>query len=103
MFRSRRRLQARQITARRKAFYAGMVALPLLAILTFSNRGLLKRFELENEASTLREQVYSDRAIGDSLRRGIRSVTSDTAVIERVARERFGMIRPGETIYRIDE
>lgn len=83
--------------------YAAVVAVPLLAILTFSNRGILKRVQLESEASGLREQVYRDRAIGDSLRAEIRSVTQDTSVIERIARERYGMIRPGETIYRIDE
>lgn len=103
MLRFRRRVRGRQITTRRKALYAGLVAIPLLAILTFSNRGILKRVELESQASTLREHLYRDRAIGDSLRGEIGSVTIDTAVIERIARERYGMIRPGETIYRIDE
>ncbi len=103
MIRFRRRVRTRPITTRRKVLYALLVALPLLGILTFSSRGILKRIDLENRSADLRRQLYSDRATGDSLRLEIRRATSDTATIERIARERYGMIRPGETLYRIDE
>jgi cell division protein FtsB len=36
----------------------------------------------------------------DSLRVEARKLEDDPATIERVARERFGMIRDGETLYR---
>jgi len=88
---------------RRKTFYAALAALPLLAILTFGNRGILKRVALEREVSDLRHELYEGRATGDSLREEIKRIHRDTAAIERLARERYGMVRPGETIYTVDE
>ena len=44
----------------------------------------------------LRRQIDSLEAWRDSL-------MTDSASLERVARERFGMIRPGETLYRFTE
>lgn len=103
MKRIRRRFRPRPITLRRKSLYAALVAIPLLAIFTFGNRGLLKRIELERQASDLHEALYRDRAVGDSLRAEIEKIRRDTMAIERLARERYGMVRPGETIYKVDE
>ena len=47
----------------------------------------------EQELADRRRQIDSLRAWADSLQ-------IDSATLERIARERFGMIRPGETIYR---
>lgn len=47
----------------------------------------------EVELADLRERVDSLRARADSLE-------NDPATLERIARERFGMIREGETLYR---
>lgn len=44
----------------------------------------------------LRRQIDSLEAWRDSL-------LTDSATLERIARERFGMIRPGETLYRFTE
>lgn len=103
MKRFRRRFKPRPLTTRRKTLYAALVALPLLAILTFGNRGILKRVALERDVSDLHEQLYRDRAASDSLRAEIGKMRNDTTLVERLARERYGMVRPGETIYRVDE
>jgi cell division protein FtsB len=55
------------------------------------------------EYTSLYNQLYSDRAAGDSLKREIARMKTDTVAIERLARERFGMVRPGESIYRVEE
>ena len=99
----RRRFRPRPLTLRRKTLYAALVAVPLLAIFTFGNRGLLKRFQLEGEVDDLRMELYGDRAVGDSLKKEIAKLRQDTTAIERLARARYGMVRPGETIYRVDE
>ena len=52
--------------------------------------------EQEAELERLRHQIDSLRARADSLE-------SDPAVLERIARERFGMIRDGEVLYRFAE
>ncbi|HXY70827.1 MAG TPA: septum formation initiator family protein [Gemmatimonadales bacterium] len=37
----------------------------------------------------------------DSLTRAARALKTDSATLERVARETFGMIRPGESLYEV--
>ena len=103
MKRFRRRFKPRPLTTRRKVSYAALAALPVLAIFTFGNRGLIKRVELERQASELHMALYRDRAAGDSLRLEIKKLQRDTSAVERLARERYGMVRPGETIYKVDE
>ncbi|HEY2824942.1 MAG TPA: septum formation initiator family protein [Gemmatimonadales bacterium] len=58
---------------------------------------------------TLRRQVRAEHAAVDSLRgtldslrREAAAIEKDPATQERVAREQFGMIRPGEILYRIE-
>ena len=57
------------------------------------------RTELEQTQAELTEksrQIDSLVALADSMR-------SDSGMLERIARERFGMIRDGETLYRFAE
>jgi cell division protein FtsB len=49
--------------------------------------------EEEADLAELRRQIDSLRAWADSMR-------IDSVTLERIARERFGMIRDGETLYR---
>lgn len=48
------------------------------------------------ELEELREEI-------DSLRARVDSLESSPAVLERIARERYGMIRDGEILYRFAE
>ncbi len=50
----------------------------------------------ERELVGLRREIDSLRAWADSLQ-------NDSATLERLARERFGMIRTGEVLYRLAE
>jgi len=52
--------------------------------------------EEQARLADLRRQIDSLEAWRDSL-------MTDSATLESVARERFGMIRPGETLYRFTE
>ena len=58
----------------------------------------------------LGQRVAEEQARLDSLRAEVDSLearadllASDSATIERIARERYGMIRPGERLYRFVE
>lgn len=39
----------------------------------------------------------------ERLRARVDSLENDSATIERIAREKWGMIRPGERLYRFEE
>lgn len=57
------------------------------------------RAERAQEADRLAEL----RRVNDSLRIRGDALEGDSATIERLARERYGMIRDGEVLYRITE
>ncbi len=57
------------------------------------------RKEVAREAERLRDV----RAEVERLRARADSLESDTAIIERIARERWGLIRPGERLYRFED
>lgn len=56
----------------------------------------LRREEKEEQAAVIRLQV-----LVDSLGKAAEAIERDPRVQERVARERFGMIRRGEFLYRL--
>jgi cell division protein FtsB len=63
----------------------------------FEARGTEARIQEEAaELDRLREEIDSLGARADSLE-------TDSAALERIARERFGMIRDGEVLYRFAE
>ncbi len=55
-----------------------------------------RRVELQASVDSLRREV-------DSLRAYREAIATDPGVQERIAREDFGMIRPGELLYRFVE
>jgi cell division protein FtsB len=63
----------------------------------FDLRRIARRQDAERAA------LAAARLRVDSLRRVAKRLESDPATIEQVARERFGMIRPGEILYRFVE
>ncbi|MEO7476752.1 MAG: septum formation initiator family protein [Gemmatimonadales bacterium] len=56
---------------------------------------------LRRQESRERSEVERLRLVVDSLRRQATGLERDPRVQERVARERFGMIRRGELLYRL--
>lgn len=78
-----------------------LIALHLLAFggeYTWFDLRRAERAVEEEQAglATLHRQLDSLAALGDSLR-------TDLGILERVARERYGLIRPGEVLYRFVE
>jgi cell division protein FtsB len=79
------------------------VSILVLYFVLFSNSGLVKRFSLESEKAELQEKILKAKMQNDSLKHRIELLKSDELEIERVAREKYGMKKKGETIYLIEE
>ena len=63
-------------------------------------------FEVRRTRALLEEQAVvleRTRAVVDSLRLRADSLENDSVVLEQLARERFGMVRDGEVLYRFVE
>ncbi len=58
-------------------------------------------FALQRQEASERAQVQRLRVVVDSLQKEAVAIEHDLRTQERVARERFGMIRRGEFLYRL--
>ena len=58
-------------------------------------------FALRGQEASERAQVQRLRVVVDSLQKAAVAIEHDLRTQERVARERFGMIRRGELLYRL--
>ena len=78
-----------------------LVGIPVLSFITFSPRGLLKRMSLEAKKADLVAQVAQAEAEQARLLKESRDLDHDLGVIGKVAREKYGMILRGETLYKV--
>lgn len=82
----------------------GVVIFSVLFVALFlSNYGLLKRFELEVEEYGLKSEIQRLKQVHDSLSTRIEDAERDTFEIEKVAREKYGLVKPGEKIFFIEQ
>lgn len=88
---------------RRKLLIGGSLLLALLVFVLFSDHGVVKRISLESEKVNMIEEIRNEQRIRDSLNQRIEELRYDTTEIERVAREKYGMVKEGEKIYYIPE
>ena len=82
---------------KRKILYLLIIAL-MLYFLIFDNYGLIKRFNLENQNEEKRAMIYNEIKLKDSLNRENFLMEYDTNEIEKIAREKYGMIKPNEKV-----
>jgi cell division protein FtsB len=77
------------------------IVVPIFSFVTFSNKGVLRRFSLESEKRSLLAQIEEARRAQVTLSQELKALDSDPRAIEKVAREKFWMAKPGETVYKV--
>jgi cell division protein FtsB len=78
-----------------------VVLIPTLAFITFSNKGIIQRLKLEAEKREWEQKNKQAQLQEKRLKEEIKALESDLGTIERIARERYGMVREGETVYLV--
>lgn len=69
--------------------------------LFFSNYGFIRKWELEKQKQNLLIEIRHQIEFRDSLKNRIKLLTNDTTEIEKIAREKYGLLREGEVLYVI--
>lgn len=69
----------------------------------FGDRGILNLLSQEHRAMALRLELETLRDENASLSTEIVALRSDPRAVERLARERLGLARPGEKVFLIRE
>ncbi len=73
----------------------------LVIYLTFDNKGVIARISLESQKKELEQKILRAEAETKALHAQIKALQGDRKTIEKIAREKYGMARDGETVYRV--
>ncbi len=84
-------------------FLSGAAILGGLIYLASSADGFIKRGELEREKLKLEAEIETLQDENRILRQKLERLKSDPAYVEDEARKKLGLVRPGETVYRLSE
>ncbi|SHK78102.1 FtsB family cell division protein [Rhodothermus profundi] len=87
---------------RRRLLIGGLLVLLGIWLAFLDSHSLYRRIRWSYEAARLRAQNEALRQRIDSLKQQLKRGITDE-MIERIAREQYGMRRPGETVYRVEE
>jgi len=72
----------------------------LLVAALLGDNGALRLWRLRGEVQALHRDVQALEAENERLTRAIADLRDDPAVLERLAREELGLVRPGERVLR---
>lgn len=78
------------------AVFAGM---GLLWSLVMGEMGLVKYYRMKHQERALEAEISHYKQDNLRLREEVRALKSDAAYIERLARDKIGLARPGEIVY----
>ena len=80
-------------------FFLGALFVAGAAAAIVGERGWFALLRKQEEAADLRAELVEVRANVDALERSVERLESDPAALERVARERLDMAKPGEIVF----
>ncbi len=88
------------LRAHRRRVWA-VVVVVLVYLFVGGSDGFYAQWEVSREIDELREEIADMRVQIARERELIERLQSDMELIERIARERDGMVLPGEQVYRV--
>ena len=78
-----------------------LIVIPAFSFVMFSNKGILKRLSLETDQRKLNEKIIQAQEEQHKLQLQSKALDNNPKTIEKVAREKYGMIHEGETVYKV--
>jgi cell division protein FtsB len=86
----------------KKSFLALLLATFVIIWFTFiDSYGLKTRWDLYTQKKDLIERTAELKAQSKELKTKINQLDKDPALLEKIAREEYGMRKPGETVYKV--
>ena len=85
---------------RRRAVFV-IVGTLFVSYILFNNRGIVARVRLEHQRQVMIEKVRAAEEETKRLQSYLKALDGDKKTIEKVAREKYGMAREGETVYKV--
>lgn len=80
-----------------------VLATVALLYLLVDNKGVLARVRLESQRTDMLAKIQAAEDSTARLKDHIKALEKDQKTIETIAREKYGMTRKGETMYRVQK
>ena len=87
-----------------KQFFKGIVLLicfSLIIVFIFGDHGLLKLYKIKSERQMVQKKIAALREEREKLKTEKIKIKNDLSYIEKIAREKYKMVKPGEKIFKI--
>jgi cell division protein FtsB len=89
---------------RRLAIASGvLLGIYLLVTFIFGEMGVVKYYRMKIHAVAVTGEIAALRRANVQLSREVRFLKTDAAYLERIARDKLGLARPGEIVYYYGE
>jgi cell division protein FtsB len=90
---------------RKKMFIVGgtLLSVYLLVSFLFGDMGFVKYYRMKAQYNTLTDEIVKLKQDNVRLRKEVYLLRSDPAYLERIARDKLGLARPGEIVYYYGE
>lgn len=92
----------RKFVRNKRAMLGLLIGVPLLLFVLFGSRGVVQRVRLQNEKTELEAKVEQAEQETKRLQAESKALDGDKKAIEKVAREKYGMVREGEKVYKVN-
>ena len=74
-----------------------------ISLLLFSDRGLINLWSLKKEKLEIQNEINDLRNQIDLLEKEEEKLKFDEKYIEKIAREKFKMVKPGERVFKVKD
>ena len=94
----------KQIASVQRSFVRGVLILfvaTLMIIFVFGDHGLLQLYKLKRERSKIQNHISELRKDREGLIKEKARLESDLKYIEKLAREKYRMAKPGEKVFKV--
>jgi len=97
----RKRFNRLRLFRNKRILIATLIGLPLFTYVLFGSHGIVQRIRLERQKEELQSLIRAAEEENLRLQAEAKALESDMRALERVAREKYGMVREGETVYKV--
>ncbi|MBM2844949.1 MAG: hypothetical protein HW407_261 [Bacteroidetes bacterium] len=87
----------------RRSVLSVVIGIPALLFILFGSHGIIQRVRLQNQKAELELKIQQAEAETKRLQAESKALDGDKKAIEKVAREKYGMHRDGETVYKVQK
>ena len=103
-FTKRRNSKSKSIAKTQKQFIQGLVLLicvSLSIIFIFGDHGLLKLYKIKRQRAKIQKHITQLRNEREKTKEEKNKIENDLDYIEKIAREKYKMVKPGEKIFKV--